>query len=190
MANERIIRLRIALEDWEPEIWRLVEVPARASLKTLHDVIQVAMGWQDYHLWEFEGLDRRYGLPDPEWPDDELVAAKDVTLATLVDGGVSELTYTYYMGDDWRHIVTVAEDAPAEPGRTYPRLLDGARRCPPEDVGGLPGFDHFLEALADPRHEEHAHLVKWNGGSFDEENFESAASERRVAAVACGWRKR
>lgn len=74
--SEIIARLHIALADTDPLIWRRVEVPLDASLKMLHDVIQSAMGWLDYHLWEFEAGDRRYGLPDPHWPDDELSQPK------------------------------------------------------------------------------------------------------------------
>jgi hypothetical protein len=175
--------LRISLEDWEPEIWRVVEVPAAASLKALHDVIQAAMGWQDYHLWEFEAAGQRYGPTDPGWADEELTAATEVTLGALIETGVAALIYTYDMGDNWRHVVTVEAAGPGEAGVRYPRLAGGARRCPPEDVGGLPGFDYFLEALADPAHEEHADLLAWHGGPFDEEDFDAAAVGRRVAAV-------
>ena len=63
-------------------IWPGVEVPIDASLKMVHDVILGAMGWLDYHLWEFEAGDRRYGLPDPDWPDDSLFAAKNTKLKT------------------------------------------------------------------------------------------------------------
>ncbi len=76
MTAESLARLRISLLDTNPEISRLVDVPLSASLKMLHDVIQAAMGWQDYHLWEFKAGDHHYGLPDPDWPDDDLAAAK------------------------------------------------------------------------------------------------------------------
>ncbi len=68
MTDDTIARLRISLADTEPEVWRRVDVPLTASLKMLHDIIQAAMGWEDYHLWMFKAGDRRYGLPDPEWP--------------------------------------------------------------------------------------------------------------------------
>jgi len=78
--TDTIARLHIALADTDPLIWRRVELPVDASLKMLHDVIQGAMGWLDYHLWEFEAGDRRHGLPDSDWkgfdPEetDELIA--------------------------------------------------------------------------------------------------------------------
>lgn len=140
MTDEKIARLRISLDDIEPEIWRTVDMPATGSLKMLHDVIQAAMGWQDYHLWHFEAGDRRYGVPDPEWPDRNLAAARNVKLATLIERGIRQLTYTYDMGDDWRHTVVVEAVGPAKPDTKYPRFVAGERRCPPEDVGGFPGF--------------------------------------------------
>ena len=75
MTDETIARLRITLNDTSPEVWRVVDVPLTANLKMLHDIIQAAMGWQDYHLWEFQAGGRRYGLPNPEWPDADLLPA-------------------------------------------------------------------------------------------------------------------
>lgn len=66
--TDTIARLRITLSDTDPVIWRTTDVPVEANLKMVHDIIQAAMGWQDYHLWQFEADNRRYGLPDPEWP--------------------------------------------------------------------------------------------------------------------------
>lgn len=184
MTNETIARLRISLADTEPEVWRRVDVPLTASLKMLHDIIQGAMGWQDYHLWEFEAEERRYGLPDPEWPDQELTAAKNVKLGTLIDRGVRELTYTYDMGDNWEHRVTVEAVRPGDADTKYPRFIDGARRCPPEDVGGTPGYDNFLDAMADPNHQEHADVLEWYGGLYDPANIDELITKRRVAAIA------
>lgn len=98
MSAETITRLHIVLDDIEPAIWRRVDVPVTASLKMLHDIVQAAMGWEDCHLWHFEAADRRYGIPDPMWPESGMTAAKNVKLATLIDRGVRELVYTYDMG--------------------------------------------------------------------------------------------
>ena len=58
---ERIARLKMSLQEIEPVIWRQVEMPVTSSLKAVHDVIQAAFGWEDYHLFEFEVGGRRYG---------------------------------------------------------------------------------------------------------------------------------
>jgi hypothetical protein len=184
MTDETIARLRISLNDTDPEIWRVVDVPLTASLKMLHDIVQAAMGWEDYHLWEFETGDRRYGLPDPEWPDDELAAAKNIKLGALIERGVREMTYTYDMGDNWEHAIAVEAVRPGDPDAKYPRFIDGARRCPPEDVGGVPGYENFLEAIADPDHEEHGELRQWYGGPYDPDDIDELITKRRVAAIA------
>lgn len=100
MSADTIARLHIVLNDIEPAIWRRVDVPVTASLKMLHDIVQAAMGWENCHLWHFEAGNRRYGIPDPMWPESGMAAARNVKLAALIDRGVRELVYTYDMGDD------------------------------------------------------------------------------------------
>ena len=184
MTQETIARVRICLNDIEPEIWRLVEIPVTGSLKMLHDVIQAAMGWQDYHLWHFEVDERRYGVPNPEWPDRNLAAARNMKLGTLIDRDVRQFTYTYDMGDDWRHTVVVETVELGEHGIKYPRFVTGGGRCPPEDIGGLPGFERFLHAMTDVAHEEHQHLREWHGGPFDPNEIDELAATRKVALIA------
>lgn len=151
--TETVARLHIALADTDPLIWRRVDVPVDASLKMLHDVIQGVMGWLDYHLWEFEAGDRRYGVAAPDWPDDNLSAARNTKLKALIDRGIRQFLYTYDMGDNWEHIVTLEAVRGGELGTKYPRYVDGERRAPPEDCGGTPGFEAFLEAIANPKDE-------------------------------------
>ncbi|MGV2497845.1 plasmid pRiA4b ORF-3 family protein [Pelagerythrobacter aerophilus] len=182
--TETIARLRISLDDIEPEIWRIVDMPLTGSLRMLHDVIQAAMGWQDYHLWQFEAGDRLYGVPDPDWPYGDLAAARNVRLGALIERGIRDLTYTYDMGDDWRHTVTVESVGLGDPDIHYPRFVTGERRCPPEDVGGFPGFEMFLDAMANPSHEEHTHLRRWHGGPFNADDIDEQAITRGMAAIA------
>jgi hypothetical protein len=49
--------------------------------------------------------------------------------------------------------------------------LGGARARPPEDVGGVSGFEHFLEVMANPRDEEYVDMVAWHGERFKPERF-------------------
>jgi len=186
--TETIARLHIALADTDPLIWRRVEVPLDASLKMLHDVIQAAMGWLDYHLWEFEAGDRRYGLPDPDWPDDELSAAKNAKLKTLIDRGVRQILYTYDMGDNWEHIITLEVIEDGQAGTKYPRYVEGEHRAPPEDCGGTPGFEAFLEAVTDPSHPEHEDATEWHQGCygkpFDPDEIDERDAKLRIGAIA------
>lgn len=186
--TETIARLHIALADTDPLIWRRVEVPVDASLKMLHDVIQGAMGWLDYHLWEFEAEDRRYGVPDPEWKDDRLFAAKNTRLKTLLDRGVRRFLYTYDMGDNWEHILIVEAIEDGQSRTKYPRYVDGERRAPPEDCGGTPGFEGFLDAIANPKHPEHKDATEWHHGCyghpFDPDTIDKLDAKLAIGAIA------
>ena len=186
--TETIARLHIVLADTDPLIWRRVDVPVDASLKMLHDVIQGAMGWLDYHLCEFEADDKRYGLPDPDWDDGTQFAAKNIKLKTLLDRGVRQLLYTYDMGDNWEHVVTVEAVETGQPATKYPRYVDGERRAPPEDVGGTPGFEAFLDAIAKPRSRDHKEAVEWHRGcygeDFDPERINELAAKLRIGGIA------
>lgn len=182
---ERIARLRVSLKGIEPAIWRRVEVPLTATLKALHDVIQAAFLWQDYHLHVFEVGEERYGVPDPEWDSLRSIRSeKGVRLAALIERGVASLTYTYDFGDDWQHRIEVEAIEAADPAAEYPRFVAGERRAPPEDIGGVLGYEEFVWAMARPRHREHAAMVRWYGGPYDPDDIGEAEIVVGVAKLA------
>ena len=183
--NERIARIHIKLDHIKPVIWRRVEVPITTSLKGLHDVIQAVMLFEDYHLFEFNAGGRRYAVPDPEWDlGRETYAARNVRIGALVERGIETFDYTYDFGDDWRHSITVEAVTDADPAVEYPRFIDGDRRAPPEDVGGLSGFEEFLDTMAKPRHKQHREVVDWYGGRFEPEYLSVATINERIAKLA------
>lgn len=184
-SNERIARIHIRLDHIKPAIWRRVEVPLTTSLKGLHDVIQAVMLFQDYHLFEFNAGGKRYAVPDPEWDfGRETYAARNVRIGALIDRGITAFDYTYDFGDDWRHSITVETVTDADPALEYPRLVDGDRRAPPEDVGGLPGFEDFLTAMAKPRHAQHRQVVDWYGSRFEPDDIDVDTINERMAKLA------
>jgi hypothetical protein len=75
------------------------------------------------------------------------------------------------MGDRWEHAIQVEKTVAAEPKAKYPRCIGGARACPPEDCGGVWGYEDFLEAIGNPKHKEHYKMLEWVGGEFDPEEF-------------------
>jgi hypothetical protein len=183
--SERIARIRIALDDIEPEIWRRVDVPLELNLRSLHDVIQAAMGWQDYHVFEFAIADKAYGVPDPDWDfGRKVLQAKLAKLETFVAQGVQEIAYVYDMGDNWRHTITIEAIETGNPGKKYPRFVDGARRGPPEDVGSIPGYYKFLDIMAKPRHREHRRMIEWYGGPYDPDDIDAFHLRLRLGAIA------
>ena len=172
--SERVARLRIELQELEPKIWRRIDMPLSTTLEALHDAIQMTMGWTFSHLWEFAIDGRCYGDPSFREFGDEppIYKAKGLRLGVVISRGVDRFVYTYDYGDNWRHDVIVEEVRDGDPDREYPAFVDGARRCPPEDVGGPDGFMDFLEAVLDPAHEQHRDMVRWYSGPFDPIGFD------------------
>jgi len=181
MREGDIAQIKVSLQDVEPAIWRRLEVPAEIKLARLHVALQAAMGWQDYHLHAFRIGDIEYGLPDPDYEPMGVPLKDDrrATLRSLVSVGES-FVYEYDFGDGWEHEILVEAVLAPRPRTRYPRVVDGARACPPEDVGGPPGYEGFLEAVGDPRHAEHDSMLDWAGGSFDAEAFDTDAANREL----------
>ncbi|MBB5695922.1 plasmid pRiA4b ORF-3 family protein [Muricoccus pecuniae] len=178
------VRLRITLKGSKPAIWREVLVPTSMTMQTLHQTIQAAMGWWDAHLFEFDVGDERIGMPDPDWDAAGVTPARRVKLASLLRRGVHRFTYLYDFGDHWEHLIEIKREIPLLPGEEVPILLAGERRCPPEDVGSLSGFEDFLDAMADPSHPEHEATTTWYGGPFDPTDMDEPRISGNLAAIA------
>ena len=188
-----IARLMIKLKGQSIRVSRRIEVRLDTRLADLHLMFQVAMGWENYHLYEFQvGRSIRYGVPDPAWEDAGLRSAKNANLADLIDkaGRNSTFDYLYDFGDYWLHTVTLEAAADAAPDVTYPRLLEAHGRCPPEDCGGPDGYVHYLEAISDPDHEDHAEMVEWRGPGFEPEIVDEDAIRNGFAALGAPKRRR
>lgn len=176
--SKRVYQLKATIVGTKPPVWRRVVVPEDITLARLHDVLQAAFGWWDCHLHEFEIGGVRYGIDDGEdWrpPKDE----RRARLGNLVKAGSSFL-YVYDFGDDWRHKVVVEKVLAGAAGTKYPSCTGGRRTCPPEDCGGVWGYEEFLAAIGDPDHDEHDSMLEWAGGSFDPEAFDPADFEHRL----------
>lgn len=184
-APAGVFQFLITLGDVEPRVWRRILVPARYSFWDLHVAIQDAMGWTDSHLHRFamtraaRRTKKEFGIPDddrfPGMP--QTVPDWEVPIASWFTSPSHTASYTYDFGDDWEHMVELEAILPVERGVKYPRCVDGASACPPEDVGGPPGYEHFLDALRDVKHAEHREYLTWVGGKFDPDAFDAASVE-------------
>ena len=172
-AGQPMVQLRVALRDVEPAVWRRLMVPASLTLRELHAVIQIGLGWQDYHLHLFDVAGVLYG--DVQEVDADSVGDEEVFTVGAAADTVREFGYEYDFGDSWNHVVEI-EQTLAGVGADTPHLLDGARACPPEDCGGPWGYQHLLEAPADPSDPEHTDLKDWLDGEFDAEAFDLAGT--------------
>lgn len=189
-----IARLRIDLDDMAPPVRRVVEVPLDIRLSRLHLVIQAAMGWENYHLYSFS-VGRHLTVVDqkPDWdPDGEVLLAGRTTLAQLL-GHVTttrkSFRYTYDFGDDWQHTITLARQHEPEPGTIYPHLVAAEGACPPEDCGGPPGYERYVQAIADPAHPDHEEMLAWRGPGFDPAAVDLREISSRLNALSRSWNR-
>lgn len=179
--NRALYQLKVMLQEIQPPIWRRVQVWEDATLAQLHHILQIVMGWEDCHLHQFEIGRRIYSVPDP---DDDLYERKvidesRVRLREVLPRVGTQFEYLYDFGDSWRHELLLEAIVLPDPGAQYPRCLTGERRTPPEDVGGSSGYEDYLEAMADPEHEEHESMLQWRG-PFDPEAFSITAVNQQL----------
>jgi Plasmid pRiA4b ORF-3-like protein len=188
MSADDVAILRIELDEIEPLIWRRVGVRASSSLNALHRIIQITMGWLDYHLWEFEIDDVTYGVPDPEGNDwgYQTKPATRTKLAKVINLGVDQFSYTYDMGDNWLHRIFVERIEPADPDVIYPCFLGGQRRCPPEDCGSVPGYYDFIDAISAPGkgRRKKREMLSWYGRTYDPNDIEEERIKAELARLA------
>jgi hypothetical protein len=133
------------------------------------------VGWKNSHLHSFKIRGEEYGVPHPDY-DDLGMPMKDekkITLKQIAAKEIDKFTYEYDPGDSWRHSIKIEETLKPDETVHYPICMAGERACPPEDVGGTPGYETFLAALADKKHKEHQTYKEWIGGSFNPESFDA-----------------
>ncbi|WP_284620563.1 plasmid pRiA4b ORF-3 family protein [Aquabacterium humicola] len=179
---QQIYQLTVELQHIEPRIWRTILVPDTLKLARLDLVVQAAFGWTNSHLHEWRIGSARYGIPDPEWgTQEDLIDERKCTVGKVLGDDVAEFTYNYDFGDGWEHRITVDQRSAVEPERNaWPMCIAGANACPPEDVGGPPGYMDFLQAMRDRTHEEHLQVWRWCGGPFDPAAFSLNDANRAI----------
>ena len=185
-------QIKIELIDSEPLIWRRVIVPAEITFKRLHDTIQFAMGWWDSHLYEFDFPEENLRITcyDESFDEWKYYSAKYKTIkptkkedplgiigrmlelklkksqSTKIDKYLAKYTtieYVYDFGDHWQHQIQI-ERVIDDYLFGYPQVLEGEGACPPEDVGGIGGYEEFLKAWNEPKHPEHDSVREWGEG--------------------------
>jgi len=202
---KNVYQFKIILKDVKPQIWRQIQVSESYNFHQLHIAIQYAMGWKsaegNYHLHSFDMINPQtlkmqlIGIPNS---DDEMCAdicrgalmaflgvpqrtpidEKKTKIAKYFSFANTTATYEYDFGDSWKHEVLFEGSFPAEAGKKYPVCMAGERACPPEDAGGVSGYERLLKILANPKHKEYKEMKEWlrdwkgvPGGIFKSEEF-------------------
>ena len=166
--------LKVTLSEIKPPIWRRFQIPGHYTLGDLHEVLQIAMGWQNAHLHSFYVGGIEYS--DPTFAGDgiEFKDEDHTTLESLLPGEGFKFRYVYDFGDDWNHVIAVEAVTPLEqiPEEEYGRVvcLKGKRACPPEDCGSVGGYYSLLDAFHNPESPENQELIEW-AGNYDPDWF-------------------
>lgn len=191
-----VYQFKIALRRSTPPIWRRIQVED-STLDQLHEHIQTAMGWSNSHLHQFKIGEQVYGDPmllEEDFEEQPFGSQYHDSTTTLLShflarvGVPFRFGYEYDFGDSWEHDVVFEGCATAKSGREYPLVLEGERACPPEDVGGVPGYERFLRIIGDPGHREREDTLYWAGGQFDPEAFDPAAATKEMKMGLPDWR--
>lgn len=188
-AHNVIVQIKIKLLGVaKPPVWRRVQLRADTRLDQLHEILQAALGWENYHLHAFSFGEEVFGPRDPELALD-FSDERQVTLGELTGTG-ARFRYTYDFGDDWEHEILVEDllDPDPDPDTHYPILVAAKGACPPEDCGGAWGYADLKAILADPSDEQHQEMLEWlgldTGSEFDPHTVPSDSIDYELALTS------
>ncbi|MBD3267778.1 hypothetical protein GF373_14000 [bacterium] len=184
--KKNIFQLKISLLGSDPLIWRTVHVQPDDTLMELHDIIQIVFDWDELHLWKFDVNDAEYSVPDflSEEEENPFEDASQMTLAEVFKKTGVKILYTYDFGDNWEHEVVLEKKVEKNPEQIYPICIDGAMAPPPEDIGGIPGYQQNLEILNNPKDAQYEEVQEWMGEDFDPQAFDKDAINEELKEFA------
>ena len=177
--SKNIYQFKVSLKGIHPPIWRRIQVPEDYDFYELHVAIQDAMGWYDSHLHQYKIMNPKTGepeiidMPDDEYDDIEIIDEKITKIAKYFKT-IKKANYEYDFGDAWEHEIVLEKVILAIDGETYPKCVAGKRACPPEDCGGVWGYEELLDIMKDPKHPEYKRYKRWLGKKFEPEKFDAA----------------
>lgn len=167
---DRVFELRIEIERTNPVVWRQLVVPETITFYELHHTIQITFGWKNSHIYSFTVNDQTIGNPDL-LEDTEVISDKNIFINQALKKKGSTMQYEYDFGDGWMHNITLENISENLADIKVPVCLEGEMACPPEDCGGIHGYEILKEAMKDKKHPEHDDLIAWLGKRFDPYEF-------------------
>lgn len=185
-----IHQLRISLNGTEPEIWRSFKINSNSTFEELHIAIQVVMGWDNSHLYEFKNKDFIIGKEyDDDYVNEKLIPSDSIAIEDVLLRKKSNIIYTYDFGDSWHHEVVV-ENIINDEVLLYPVCLKGEINCPPEDCGGIWGYYNLLDIIKDKKHPEYRDWIDWVGKDYDPDQFDPEAVNRVLSQMKISRKKK
>jgi hypothetical protein len=185
-------QIKIKIREIKPEIFRRLIIPEDITFKEMHQIIQAAFGWLDYHAYRFEFGDSVISIPDERFTAEELYG-REMELLDSETTGIDMFfydhnkgLYEYDFGDMWQHEVKIERVIIDEEVETdLPTCTGGARERPPEDVGGTGGYYEFLKTISDESDPERKETLTWaekdtRGRIYDPEYFNINEVNRRL----------
>ena len=170
LKSNDVYQLKISLNHIKPSIWRRFIVDADIKLPDLHGIIQTVMGWYNTHLHQFRINNQFYSLPDED-AITEHADYRKIRLNSVITNEKQKFYYDYDFGDDWEHTIILEKIIPKDKNMKYPICVDGKRNSPPEDCGGVGGYEDLIEIIKHPGTEELDDMINWLGGEYDPEEF-------------------
>ncbi len=190
--NKELVQLKITLAGTEPPVWRRIVVPLDMNMFAFHLIIQVVMGWEMQHPYAFRIGDLRVeSTADSaklKSKNRKSVYGTNMRFRDFLQGRRKTFEYIYDFGDWWVHKIKPEKYLGTEDlaPLTVPVCLDGANNCPPEDIGGIPGYYMHLEILKNPGHPYYDHVCEWMGCDFDPASFDKEEVNKMLASYFKG----
>ncbi|MDI6721141.1 MAG: DUF1186 domain-containing protein [Candidatus Aenigmarchaeota archaeon] len=180
----KTLQLKITLEGIKPLIWRRFLVSDSITFRHLHEIIQSVMGWEDCHLYRFDidGMlierDDEGLFADSVWtffaPRTASKPASKIKLNEFLTRESQRVYYMYDFGDSWRHIIVLEKILEKHDYKQLPVCIGGEMACPPEDCGGIYGYEELLEIRKDENHPRYREMiVEWLGEDFEPDHFDA-----------------
>ncbi|MGE0633395.1 MAG: plasmid pRiA4b ORF-3 family protein [Pseudobdellovibrionaceae bacterium] len=169
-AAPKVYEFTVSLEGTSPVVWRKFLAHEIINLDELHLLIQMTMGWEAKHLFEFVFGDKIYA--HPAHADEMNLESTEGILLSDVLGGGKEFSYIYDFGDYWKHKVEITNVLEHDPRLNYPACIAGENACPPEDCGGPGGYEELKEVLTGKKSDEKDEMLEWVGGFFSPNTFD------------------
>ncbi len=166
----QIYQIHISLQGSKPKIWRRVLIKPDITLVDFHRIIQTVMGWSNSHLHQFEKGHDSYSPEEFEVEDTQ--NSRKVKLNSLLKKENDKIKYEYDFGDSWMHDIILEKVLPVDKTMQIPSCVNGKGNCPPEDCGGIWGYEDIKTILSNPKHKQFEETMEWIGNEFDPDYFD------------------